>query len=160
MIGVRKPRHLSAGILFIIVSAVCFTLVKDLSFGTSRNMGPGYFPMALTIILFALGLIVTAQSLLGRAEAEPRASTERDIMQGIRALVAVLGSLVVFGLLVRPVGLATAIFLSVLVGSRGMRIYPLRTAILLALGLSAVCCLAFVALLGLPIPLFGIILGW
>lgn len=76
--------------------------------GSLRQMGPGAFPMALGLMLAAIGLIVAMPAFRRVGEAvsvEPWAA------------VAVLASILVFGLGVRPLGLLVASFVSVLVAS-------------------------------------------
>lgn len=76
--------------------------------GSLRQMGPGAFPMALGVMLTVIGLIV---GLPGLRRAGDEISFESW------AAVAVLASILVFGLGLRPLGLVLASFAGVLVAS-------------------------------------------
>ena len=76
--------------------------------GSLRQLGPGAFPVALGLTLAAIGLIV---ALTGMRRAGDTMSVEPW------AAVAVLASILVFGLGLRPLGLVVASFTAVLVAS-------------------------------------------
>ena len=76
--------------------------------GTLRQMGPGAFPAALGLMLAVLGVIVALPGLR-RAGEMPRVEA--------RAALAVLASILVFGLGMRPLGLVVATAASVLIAS-------------------------------------------
>ncbi|MGR3494800.1 tripartite tricarboxylate transporter TctB family protein [Citreimonas sp.] len=76
--------------------------------GSLRQMGPGAFPLALGLMLTAFGLIVALPGLRRAGEAEPFEPW---------ATLAVLASILVFGLGLRPLGLIVASFAGVLVAS-------------------------------------------
>ena len=65
----RDDTDLIAGVGLMAVAAFFGWQTMGLEIGTSLRMGPGYFPMILSGLLFILGLLVTIQSL-GR-EGEP-----------------------------------------------------------------------------------------
>ncbi len=76
--------------------------------GSLRQMGPGAFPLALGLMLAAIGLIVALPGLRRAGEAVPFEPW---------AAVGVLASILVFGLGLRPLGLVIASFAGVLVAS-------------------------------------------
>jgi len=76
--------------------------------GTLRQMGPGFFPTLLGVTLVGLGLIV-ALPALRRAGAAPKLE--------LGVVLAVLGAILIFGFGLRPLGLAGATALSVLVAT-------------------------------------------
>ena len=76
--------------------------------GTLRQMGPGFFPTLLGVTLVGLGLIV-ALPALRRAEVAPKLE--------LGVVLAVLAAILIFGFGLRPLGLAGATALSVLVAT-------------------------------------------
>lgn len=76
--------------------------------GSLRQMGPGAFPVALGVLLAAIGLIVALPGLRRVGDAIPFEPW---------AAVAVLASILVFGLGLRPLGLVVASFAGVLIAS-------------------------------------------
>lgn len=146
----RKPKDFLAGLLFLLIAATAWYLCRNLNLGTARNMGPGYFPLALAALMALLGSVLMLRSFAGSPEPFGRVSHHT-----LRAILAVLGAGLVFGLLVRPLGLAPAVLLAVLIASLGMRDYGLRPALTVGAALAIGCSVVFVSILGLPIRVFG-----
>src|SRR5580765_8219995 len=88
------------GLVVIAVGGFAFWLARDLPGGAGGGMGPGTLPKGLAILLGLLGAALAATSIF-----EKGAALERWT---IRGPLLILGSLVVFGLAVRPLGLLIA----------------------------------------------------
>lgn len=128
--------------------------------GTFLQMGPGFFPLAVSILLVCFGIAILA--LRGRdvpaealhSDAPPQHQTPAEKAATLaRVLIPVLGAILLFGLLIRPAGLLLSIFVVVFVSSfahPGPRIVP---AILLAAGAAIVSVLIFVVGLGLNLTI-------
>jgi len=59
-------KDILSGALFIFISLVFFYKSNSYPMGTYSNMGPGYFPMLISIILILIGLILIIKTLYGR----------------------------------------------------------------------------------------------
>lgn len=144
---VKKPKDLFSGLLFAAFGIFVFYVSLNYSFGTARRMGPGYFPGVLAALMVLIGAVLVVRSFFGAAEPIEKFS--------LKPMVLILLGSLLFGLLVRPAGLAPAIMAMIVVGSAGdasFRIVPaVATAAILALGST----ILFVHLLGQPLPAFG-----
>ena len=144
----KALRDLLAGIIFIGFGLAFAVAAYGYGIGTAIRLGPGAFPLMLGGCLVTLGLITVIQGFLA------------DEGQAIgpvpwRAILLVIGGILFFGVTVRGLGLAPALFVAVLLSAfASSRTNPL-SALLLALALTAFCALIFVGGLGLPIPLIG-----
>ena len=139
---------LGAGAIFIAIGLFFgVTTLMELDIGTARRMGPGYFPIALSGILIALGLVIALKSV-GRAD-EARGPLPW------RGLVVLLSVPVVFGVLIRPLGMAPVLAMTTFITSFASTRMSLKAAVLLALGLTVFCVAVFNFGLGLPLRLFG-----
>lgn len=147
----RNPKDFWSGVIFIAVGAGVAFLARAYPMGTTMRMGPGYFPAVLGVLLALLGIFVVLRSF-----ARPGAPLGRPAFGPI---ALVLGSIVLFGLLLRPLGLVGAILLLVMASARASRRFRWPAAAGLAVGLAVGCAILFVRLLGLPIPLRGTWLG-
>lgn len=145
---VRKPKDLLSGLMFLLIGAALLTLSQDYTVGTLRDMGPGYFPLILGGLLIALGAALALLSLRGERDG----SFDR---LSIGPLVCVLGSALLFGVLLRPAGLLIAVAVSVLVAAAATSKSNPVSAGLLALVLAAGSAFLFVYALGQQLPLFG-----
>jgi hypothetical protein len=125
------------------------TLLAGYTMGTPARMGPGFFPFWLGVILFLLGAAIATLAMRAAPHAEGSA-LERFHW---KELFFVLGSICLFGVLLKPIGMLLAGMLLILGASFGSATFNLRRAILLGLFLIIFCALVFVVGLKLPIPL-------
>ena len=131
--------------MFIVLGALFAGIAYGYKLGTAARMGPGFFPFWLGLILVLLGVGV---ALGGLRKAGPGVDKFHWI-----PIMWVLGSIVLFGILLKIVGMVISGIFLVIGSSLGGDKFVLRDVILLAIGLSVFCALAFVAGLKLPIPL-------
>jgi hypothetical protein len=127
------------GIAFVV-------LARNYRLGTPARMGPGFFPTILGGILAALGLTLAIPALLrdGDRLAFPR----------LRPMVAILIAIIVFALLLAPLGFVLAAAALILIaGLAEPELRPLEH-VGLTLFLIAFSVAIFVVALGLPMNLW------
>ena len=73
----------------------------------------------------------------------------------LKAILLVLGPIVLFGFILRGAGLAAALFILVSISAYASVRFRWPVAVVLAAGLTAFAILVFVMALGLPIPVIG-----
>lgn len=147
----RDKTDLAAGLLLMAAAAFFGWQVLDLEIGTSLRMGPGYFPMVLSILLFILGALVALKSAGRAGEPFGRISW--------RGMAFILPAPVFFGLTVRGLGFVPALFITTLIAAQAsVRMRPLP-ALVLAVVVTALSTLIFSYGLGLPFRRFGPWLG-
>jgi hypothetical protein len=148
---VRKPKDLILGAIFLLISLGVISIASGYEMGTSRQMGPGYLPVIMGVCLSLIGLILVGGSFFGQA-------TARDAF-ALRPAVLILGATLMFGVLIRPLGLLVTVFLLVLpaalAGGRLRALPVLALASALAIGTTLVFPLA----LGQQIPVLGYLFG-
>lgn len=124
-----KNRDVLSGLVFIAIGVfVAVKAYNEYTLGTLARMGPGYFPMLIGVVLALIGVVVVALALNVKGlEIKPTF--------GLRAVVSILLSALVFGLLIERVGLIpSALALTLIAAAAEKRYVFSRT---LALG----CCL-------------------
>jgi putative tricarboxylic transport membrane protein len=128
------------------VGIAFMVLAQRYRLGTPSRMGPGFFPTILGGILAALGLSLTIPALVRSGEPLPRL--------GLRPLLTILAAIIIFALLLQPLGFVLAALILVLIS--GFADPELRPAesVGLALLLTTFSVGIFVALLGLPLNLW------
>ncbi|MTH65452.1 tripartite tricarboxylate transporter TctB family protein [Paracoccus shanxieyensis] len=145
-----KPKDstdLAAGLILMAAAAFFGWQTMGLPIGTSLRMGPGYFPMVLSILLFVLGALITLKSF-GR-EGEPFGRI------AWRGALFILPAPIFFGLTVRGLGFVPALFVTTLIASQAsVRMRPLH-ALVLAVLVTIMSTLIFSYGLGLPFRRFG-----
>ena len=148
---VKLPRQdFLGGLVIIAVAAAAYWLARHLPAGAAGGMGPGTLPKGLALLLGGLGVVLLLNSFhsdtLGR--------------WSIRGPLFVLGALVVFGLAVRPLGLAVAGPLAIAAAAFSSSEVRWRETLLFGLLMTAFCVGLFKFALGLPIPLAPWLLGY
>jgi hypothetical protein len=145
-IHVSSPQDLGAGLLFIAIGGAGVYFAQELAFGSARNMGPGYFPTLLSILIIAIGLIVAAR---GVTVAGPPIEKIR-----LRPILFLLAAMLLFGFLIKIAGLViTAVLLTILASYAQARVRIGQT-IILAFVLAAFVTVVFVLALGQPMPVW------
>jgi hypothetical protein len=113
--------------------------------GSAVRMGPGYFPAVLGGLLAVLGVAVLVKSL---AIDGPRVAAFH-----FRPLVLVCGSVLVYGYLMQPGGLAVATAAALFIGALAGHEFKWKEVSVVALVLVAFSYLVFVKGLTLPFPM-------
>lgn len=145
---IRNPRDFWAGAIYLALAAVVLSIGRNYPLGSSARMGPGYFPAALGAILAVFGAVSVGRSFLRPGEAIAALA--------FRPLVLVLGSVVLFGLLLDRVGVLIALPCLIVVSALASRHSRIDvTSVSALIGLVAFCVIVFVRGLGVPMPLIG-----
>lgn len=149
---IRNPKDFWSGAIFIGFGLMAVLIGRDYSMGTAGRMGPGYFPTILGSLLAIVGAIAIIRSLLKYGEAISRINPQ--------GLALVLGATVLFGILIRGVGLPAAIIVMVMVSGFASIKFKARPFLIVAIGMALFCSLVFVKGLGLPMPIIGSWIGY
>ncbi|WP_064708855.1 tripartite tricarboxylate transporter TctB family protein [Rhizobium bangladeshense] len=135
------------GALFIATGAFFALQSLGLDLGTALRMGPGYFPFILACALILLGAIIFIQAL--RVEGEPVDPF------AWRGMLFILPAPVFFGLTVRGLGFAPALFFTAFIACFASRRMNVVYAAILSLLLTIFSVAVFSYGLGLPFERFG-----
>ena len=148
--GIRDKRDFMAGLTLVAFGLGVLILAQDYPMGTAFRMGPGYFPIVLSVLLIGIGLILTCKSLVSGESAVPKFAW--------RALVVVTASVVLFGVLVQSLGLLMVTALTVAISRLARPGYPWGETALLAVLISVCCAAVFHFGLKVQMPLLPA--GW
>jgi len=116
--------------------------------GDPLRMGPGYMPLALGIIIVALGIGVVIKGFI---------AGEGEAIGGVdwRAVVLLTAALLFFGLTVRGLGVAAALLGTTLLASLARSRTSLIEVALISVGLTVLSVFLFIYVLQLRVPLTG-----
>ena len=148
---IKHPKDFYAGLMYAAIGAGAIIISRDYNMGTSVRMGPGYFPTLLGALLIIVGTLSMIRAFLRQGESIATFYWKEIFL--------VLGSVVLFGLLVRGAGLVPSLILLVLTSAWASDKFKIKTALLLAVLTSVFSALVFVKGLGLPFALVGPWLG-
>jgi len=143
---IKAPRDFWAGLMFIGFGLAFALIAQNYQMGTAVRMGPAYFPTLLGGLLVILGLAIFLQSFVVQGESVKRFY--------FKPLILLVLSLVLFGLLLKPLGLVLATGILVVVGALGGFDFRWKEVVILFVVLAIFSVLVFVKGLGLPIPVW------
>jgi hypothetical protein len=132
-----------------------------LDVGRLNEIGPGLFPISLALVLLALSLVLAVVTV-----AKHLTDANFRLTFDVRAVVGIVGALLVFGVLMRgtfglpALGLTGATPLAILMAGTASPETRWLHLVALAIGLTAFCTTLFRYLLGLPIPVAPWLIGY
>jgi len=146
MIRVKAPQDIGAGLLFILIGLAGVYFGKDLTYGTSMRMGPGFFPTWLSWIIMGMGVFIGARGFAveGPAIVAPQ----------LRPLLLVVATILVFGAMIGNFGLPITVVVITFVAAFARPDPSLKETAILAVGLAIFAVIAFIYGLGQPLPLW------
>jgi hypothetical protein len=142
----------AAGVLFIFAGLVFAVQSYGLDLGTALRMGPGMFPLILSVVLVLLGALILAGSVKSEGQSPGTFAW--------RGMAFILPAPVFFGLTVRGLGFVPAIFLTTMIAALASLRMKLPAALLLAVAVTVFSTAVFSYGLGLPFRRFGPWLGF
>jgi hypothetical protein len=144
---IRSTKDFSAGLIYICLGSGALFIARDYSMGSGVKMGPAYFPSVLGGLLVLIGTISIIRSLV--VSGTPIGAL------GYKGLSLVIGSTLLFGAIVREVGLIIALPLLVIIAAYASTRFRWGPTIVMACGLTLFCTLVFIKALGIPLPVLG-----
>jgi hypothetical protein len=142
----KSPKDFWAGLMFIAFSLFFVIGARNYRMGSAARMGPAYFPTMLGGLMAVIGGIVLFRSLVVKGGTVPAFP--------LRLLFIITLSMLLFGYLLKPIGLVLALALLVLVSAFAGQEFRIREVLILSAVLILLSVLVFVKGLGLPFPLW------
>lgn len=134
-----------SGLLLIAIAAFALSYIHTLPIGTVTDMGSGYFPFGLAVILGVMGVVMTIKGVV--AGGAPVGAIH------LRPLFFILLSFGLFGFLIERFGIIIAILAQVAVCHFATRETVLRQSIITGVAVAAISAVVFVVLLQIPVKL-------
>jgi len=151
MIKIKSPKDFWAGLMFVAFGLFFMIGARNYRMGSAARMGPAYFPTMLGGLLAVIGGIVFFRALVAKGGKVSRVP--------LRLLFFITLSLLVFGYLLKPIGLVLALAILIVVSAFAGHEFRLREVLLLSVVLIILSVLVFAKGLGLPFPLWPEFLG-
>ena len=150
---IKSPKDFWAGLMFM-VSGLFFAIwaAEFYQMGTAVRMGPAYFPTVLGGMLTVLGLIVFLGSFAMQGEKVPAFA--------LRPLILISVGCVLYGYLMKPLGLVGATAALVYVSAAGGHEFKWKEVTILYVILMIFSWAVFVKGLTLPFPMWPEALGY
>jgi nicotinamide riboside transporter PnuC len=143
----RNNKDFWAGMMFFLIGAGAILMARHYPFGNTLRMGPGYFPLILSVILVVFGLFVMLRGL-----------RKNEKIQGnwsIRALIVLPFSMALFGILMDLAGFVPALIILPFVSAASSKEFKFKEVLLLTIFLGVLSVAIFIWGLKLPYPLIN-----
>lgn len=154
------------GLFCILLGASAAWIARGYDNGTLIEMGPGFVPTAIALALLFFGVVILLmrgrdlRPAAKKAASPETASESDDVGERRKALKVIgrvmffiLGSIILFGLTLRPLGLLASTFLLVTSCSFAQRETRILSVLILAAVITLAASLLFVGILGMEVPL-------
>ncbi len=144
----RNNKDFFAGLLFMFIGLGALLIAqKNYPIGTTRSMGPGYFPIALSIIMVTFGIIVIIRGLIKNDQIVGG--------WGIRPLALVTLGIIIFGFLIERLGMAPSLLAMFFISALGGREFNFKEVLILSIVMIFAAWLIFIFGMGVQLTLFS-----
>jgi hypothetical protein len=141
---IRDRHDIIGGFTLTALGIFVIVYAQRYEFGDLNRMGPGYFPVALGVLLTVLGLIIAIPALFRDGE---------RIHFDLAPFLLVVGSLSAFAVALKPLGIVLATMISVVISSMASEMSWIARG-LLAIGIAAITYGVFIFGLSMVIPVW------
>jgi len=156
-VNIKSQRDFFSGLMFMVVGVAFAWGATTYNIGTGARMGPGYFPLALGILLALLGGLIAFKALVVETVDGHKVGAF-----AWRPLIFIILANLVFGTMIgglpsiglRPMGLIVGIYALTFIASLAGDTFKPKEVAVLATVLAIVSYGAFIKLLNLQFPVW------
>ena len=154
---IKSQKDFFSGLMFMAVGGAFAWGATTYSVGTGARMGPGYFPLMLGLLMAALGMAITFNSLVVE-----KVGGDKIGAWAWKPLLFIIAANLLFGLMlgglpsvkIPAMGLIAAIYALTFVASLAGEEFKVKEVLVLATVLAIMSYLAFIVLLKLQFPVW------
>jgi len=161
-VNIKSQKDFFSGLMFMTVGVAFAWGASGYTIGNGARMGPGYFPLALGVLLTLLGGVITFKALVVE-------TVDGDKIGSFawKPLVFIILANLVFGAMIGglpsihlpPMGLIVGIYALTFIASMAGDRFNLKETVALATILAVLSYLAFIKLLNLQFPVWPVLAG-
>jgi len=156
-VNIKSQKDFFSGLMFMGVGVAFAWGASSYTLGDGARMGPGYFPLALGVLLAVLGSIITFKALVVETADGDKVGAFAwkplfFIIMANLVFGASIGGLPSIGM--KPLGLIVGIYLLTYIASHAGDEHNFKEVAILASILAAMSYLAFIVLLKLQFPVW------
>ena len=143
---VRNQQNFAAGLFFAVFGVLAAVIARSYQLGAANDIGPGYFPFWLGVVLSVLGNALWLSSLAPRAE--------RTLIGALdwKSTLWIVGSVLLFAALLQYLGAVLSMVVLVMVSSMGSHEFSWKGSLSLSAVLALLVYAVFVKGLHLQFP--------
>jgi hypothetical protein len=146
-----RQQDFTAGLFFLITGALFAYGSLAYKLGSAMRMGPGYFPLALGLLLALIGLVIAARNARVELDQDEASLIEKPCL---RSLLLIGVAMLIFAFALQILGLIIATVALVVISGIAYRSFCWKEISALSTGLAAFASIVFSWALGLPLQVF------
>lgn len=146
---VKNYQEFGAGILFLGIGLASLTIAMSYQLGSAARMGPGYFPVLVSLLLIVLG-----GCLLVKSSTQADEGVALNLRGSVVPAARVALSVITFATTIEQLGLFFATFIAVIVSSFNGKMKSFAVAVVLGIVLASASVFLFVTLLNVQMKMW------
>lgn len=143
---IRNQEEFWSGLMFVAFGVIVLVLCRDYPTASIKNMGPGFFPRYLGIILTVLGAIITLTSL--------KTDGKKIKPFAWRPMVFLSLAFIAFAWAIDVIGFVLALLMLIFLSALANNEFRFKQVTILSIVLTVGCWALFIVGLKLPFPLW------
>lgn len=143
---ILSPKDFWAGMMFSAIGAFFMVIARDYRMGRATSMGPAYFPTLLAGLLTLIGCILLFKSTVVKGD--------KISLMSLRPLFFIILSLLVFGYVIKPLGMMVALVCLIFISAYAGHEFKLKEIIILSGAMIIFSIVVFVKGIGLPFAIW------
>lgn len=159
---IYHQKDFGSGLLLLVTGLAFGWAARNYDMGMSRQMGPGYFPIILSVILALIGLCLCLRSIRYGKHSDSRIGR-----WGLKPMFFIIGANTVFGIMlaglpalgIPALGFVPAVVALVILAGMGGENFEWRIYVPLAIALAILSYIIFIYLLGMQFSAFPAFFG-
>ncbi len=161
--NIKNQKDFFCGLMFMIIGVAVAWVARNYRVGTAANMGPGYFPIMLSILMAIIGVVITFKALVVETKGDNK--IEKWVW---RPLFCIIAANVIFGVLLEGLrginlpafGMIVATYVLIFIASMAQASWKFTTTLILATVLVTGSYLIFILTLKLNFPVWPAFITW
>lgn len=149
--SIRHAKDFWSGVLFVLLGIFFIYFAQEHEIGSASRMGPAYFPTLLGAALGILGAVIALRGLLKVPEDPDEGRLEKF---HFFILFLILGSVVLFSLLLTTFGLMISLAAMIVVATLASKHLYWKETLIMIVVLDALAYAIFVVGIGLFVPVW------
>ena len=143
-----KSGDVLSGAIPMVLGVIFLAASRRLPFGTLSHMGPGFFPISLSVLLFLFGVLILVRGLRSPTASHPQ-------WPALRPFIAISACPILFALLIETAGLVISVIAVCVVARMAVPVAKGWDIVLVPVGTAVFCVVVFVTLMDMPLPILG-----
>ena len=150
--SIKNTKDFWSGVMFVLLGVFFVVYAQEHSIGSAQRMGPAYFPTLLCTLMALIGQVIAVRGVLRSNPEDP--DNGRIQRFHLRILLLILGSVLLFSLMLASCGLMLSLAAMIVVASLAYHEFRWKETVVLIIVLDVISYVAFIYGIGMIVPVW------